>query len=204
MLKLSKVAITGGLSSGKSSVCRFFKELGAHVVSADEIVHQLLSPNTNLGQQIIKLIGHDIVVNGRIDRSIIAKRVFNNQALLESLEKLLHPAVLNEIERQYQQAKAQQKASLFVVEIPLLFEISGEDKFDCVIDVWCDPEICQKRFKETTGYGDDEYNKRMARQLSPEEKAKRADDIINNNGNMEDLRRAVVAVFNKISSKSQI
>ena len=57
MLKLKKVAVTGGLSCGKSSVCRIFKELGAYVVSADKIVHQLLSPDANLGQKIVQLIG---------------------------------------------------------------------------------------------------------------------------------------------------
>lgn len=201
MLTLIKVAVTGGLSCGKSSVCRIFKELGAHVVNADEIVHQLLSPNTNLGQQVIRLIGDDVVVNGQIDRKVIAKRVFDNQVLLLSLEKLLHPAVLNEIERQYQQVKGQHSASLFVAEIPLLYEAAGEDKFNYVIDVWCDPQTCRKRFKEATGYGDDEYEKRMARQLPPEEKAKRADYVINNCGSRENMRSAVVAIFSKLISK---
>lgn len=202
MLTLNKVAVTGGLSCGKSSVCRILKELGAHVVSADEIVHQLLSPNTNLGQQIIKLLGDDIVVNGQIERNIIAKRVFSNQSLLLSLEKLLHPAVLDEIERQYQQVKDQYRVPLFVAEIPLLFEVAGEANFNFVIDVWTDPKICRKRFKEATGYEDDEYDKRMARQMSPKEKAKRADYIIENNGSMEEMQCAVERVFNKLVSKS--
>lgn len=118
MLTLRKVAITGGLSCGKSSVCRFFKELGAHVVSADEIVHQLLSPTQRLGQQVIALIGGDIVVNGKIDRSIIAKKVFDNKRLLHSLEELIHPVVLNEIEKQYQQVSNQGKAPLFYSRNP--------------------------------------------------------------------------------------
>ncbi len=90
MLKLEKVAITGGLSCGKSSVCRYFKELGAYVISADEIVHQLLIPTNELGQEVIALLGKDIAVNGTIDRSMIAKKVFENKTLLLSLEKLIH------------------------------------------------------------------------------------------------------------------
>lgn len=204
MLRLSKIAVTGGLSCGKSSVCRFFKELGAYVVSADEIVHQLLSPNTSLGHQVIELLGDNIIINGRIDRSIIATKVFNNQALLLSLEELLHPAVLKEIEKQYQQVKDRPDILLFVAEIPLLFEISGEGNFDAVVAVWCEPELCKKRFKEATGYDDDEYEKRMARQLSPEEKVKRADYIIKNCGSMESMRNDAVAVFNEIISKTSL
>ena len=78
MLRLRKVAVTGGLSCGKSSVCRIFKELGAYVVSADEIVHRLLSTKTNLGQQVISLLGKEIITNGKINRSTIAKKVFND------------------------------------------------------------------------------------------------------------------------------
>src|ERR1700733_7337913 len=131
MLKLRKIAVTGGLSCGKSSVCRIFKELGATVVSADEIVHQLLSPQVSFGQQVIMLMGPDIVVKGQIDRSRIAKKVFNNRTLLNSLEKILHPAVNNEIENLYQTALAKHKDKIFVAEIPLLYE-SDFGQFDAV------------------------------------------------------------------------
>lgn len=198
MLTLRKIAVTGGLSCGKSSVCRFFKELGAYVVSSDEIVHRLLSPNTNLGQEVIKLLGDDIIVNGQFDRSIIAKKVFNHQTLLLSLEKLLHPAVLNEIENQYKQIKDKPNIPLFVAEIPLLYEIAGENKFDSVVAVWSEPELCKKRLKEATGCLDDEYDRRMARQLSQDEKVKRADFVIRNNGSMENMRTAATAIFNKM------
>ena len=80
------MAVTGGLSCGKSSVCRIFKELGAYVVSADEIVHQLLSPDTNLGQKIISLLGTEIVVNQKLDRSRIAEMYFKNPELLNRLK----------------------------------------------------------------------------------------------------------------------
>lgn len=199
MLTLRKVAVTGGLSCGKSSVCRFFKELGSHVVNADEIVHQLLSSNTEISQQVINLLGSDIVVDKKIDRGIIANKVFNNHALLLSLESLLHPAVLNEIEKRYQQANIERKAPLFIAEIPLLYEINAQDNFDLIIDVWSNPEACRKRFKEKTGYEGDEFKNRMSRQLPPEEKAKRADITINNTGSLQDLQDAVVNVFNQLT-----
>ena len=202
MLRLRKVAITGGLSCGKSSVCRSFKELGAYVISADEIVHQLFSSNKHLGQQVIALLGKDIVVEGKIDRRIIAKKVFKDKALLQALEELIHPIVLNEIEKKYQQVNNQGKAPLFIAEIPLLFEVVSEKTFDKTIAVWADPEVCKKRFEATTGYGGDEYEKRMANQMPGEEKAKRADYVIENSGNIEQLYQAVVNLFIKLTENS--
>jgi dephospho-CoA kinase len=200
MLTLRKVAITGGLSCGKSSVCQIFKELGAHVISADEIVHKLLVPTQPLGRQVIALFGKEIVVNGKIDRSIIAKKVFKDEALLRSLEELLHPAVLSEIEKQYQQTKNQGITPLFIAEIPLLFETGSEKRFDTVIAVWTEPKAAIQRVAAATGYDENEYLKRMANQMPADEKAKRADYVINNSGTMEELQKAVVNIFNKLTN----
>ena len=92
MLKLKRAAVTGGLSCGKSSVCRILSELGAYVVSADKIVHQLLSSDANLGQEIVHLLGPSVLVNQTLDRSRIAHIVFHDSELLKALEALVHPA----------------------------------------------------------------------------------------------------------------
>lgn len=197
MLILNKVAVTGGLSCGKSSVCRFFRNLGAYVVSADEVVHQLLSPETQLGQDVTKLLGQDIIVDGRIDRAIIAKKVFNDPKLLNSLENLLHPAVRKEINHQYEKVKKEGKHQLFIAEIPLYFEGGGSKDYDAVIAVVADPEKSKERFKQA-GFKSDEFEKRSARQLSPDEKAKRADYVIKNNGSLEDLEQSVKQVYEKL------
>ena len=102
MLTLRRVGITGGLACGKTAVRKVFEELGAYVVDADEIVHKLLSPNTSIGKQVTDLLGKDILTDGQIDRGKIARKVFNDQLLLQALEKIIHPAVMLEIERQYQ------------------------------------------------------------------------------------------------------
>lgn len=198
MLTLGKVAVTGGLSCGKSSACRFFKELGAYVVSADEIVHRLLSPNTNLGQKVISLIGPGIVVNDQIDRSQIAKKVFNHPELLQTLESLLHPAVRDEMEKLYKQFKEAKLAKLFVAEIPLLYETGSDRFFDVTVVVQADDKLCQERFKQKTGHSINEYEKRMARQMNPAEKVARAHYVINNNGSLSDLRNAVEKIYEQL------
>lgn len=193
MLKLVKVAVTGGIASGKTTVCRFLKELGACVVSADEIVHQLLTIHTNLGKQVINLIGPEIVINQQIDRSKIAQKVFTQTQLLEALEKLLHPAVYEEIEKRYEEAQKDKKASFFVAEVPLLFETGGERYFDYTIAVVSDETQCRKRFQGNT----EEFYRRSARQLSQLEKQKKANFIIENNGSLSDLRHAVIDLLNR-------
>lgn len=202
--QVTKVAITGGISCGKSSVCGFFKELGAYVVSADEIVHTLLSPNTSLGQEVIRLIGPKIVVNYQIDRSQIAKKVFNHPKLLRSLERLLHPAVRTEVEKLYQHVNEVKLAPLFIVEIPLLFETGDNSFFDYTVAIIADPSICRQRFQLATGYGKEEYDKRMAQQLPTLEKARRADYIIFNNGNLVEMKNTVNDLFNKLIYKHQL
>lgn len=200
---LVKIAITGGLACGKSSVTRIFSDLGAHVIYADEIVHQLLrSPNTTIGKQVIALLGPDIVIDGMIDRKEIAKKVFNHSALLRSLENILHPAVREEIQRYYEMLNERQPATpekreLFVAEVPLLFESKGEAFFDFTIAVMAPEEECRRRFAAATGLSDTEYAGRMARQLPQEEKGRRADFIINNDGSLQALRQAVAVLYNK-------
>lgn len=196
-----KVAVTGGLSSGKSSVCLFFKELGAYVVSADDIVHQLLSYNELIGQQVIDLLGKDIIADGRIDRRLVAKKVFDQQNLLRSLEKILHTAVLSEIERQYQQVCKQGRYPLFVVEIPLLFEVGAEKLFDFTIAVLANDKLCRQRFI-ASGHNNEEYDQRIANQMLPEDKAKHAHFVIENEDDRIQLHKSVEALFKLLCKKN--
>ena len=197
MLKLRKIAITGGVASGKSTVCRFLRELGAYVVSADEAAHELLKPDTDLGQQIIRTFGSDIITDGKISRRILAEKVFKDPQQLEELEKLLHPAVLKKIEKRYAEVSKEGKYTCFAVEIPLLFEIGNEGFYDVIVAVLADEEISQKRFSQA-GFQPKEYDRRMRRQINPLQKAERADYILVNNGSLEDLKAQVIALHQTI------
>jgi len=200
MLRLKKIAITGGVASGKSSVCRFFEELGACVVNADELVHDLLVPDTALGQQVIQILGLNVVSEGKISRRIIAEKVFKNRQLLEALEKLLHPAVLKKIEERYAEASRTGEYTFFAVEIPLLFEIGNEGFYDIVVAVLADEAIAKKRFA-AAGFQQEEYDRRMHRQMNPHQKALRAHYTIHNNGSLEDLQRQVIALNQTIHKR---
>lgn len=194
-----KVAVTGGLSCGKSSVCHLFQELGAYTVSADEIVHRLLTPDTVLGQKVISLIGPTSVSNHKIDRNIIAMNVFQNPSQLKALEAILHPVVSEEMERLYQECVKTRSHPLFVAEIPLLFEAGMQDDFDAVIAVYADPETCKQRFM-AQGHSAEDFENRARRQLPTEEKASRADYIIYNTNNMEETRQQVKTLFSTLTT----
>ncbi len=200
MLKFRKVAVTGTIASGKTTVCQLFKELGAYVVSADEIVHQLLSPDTDIGKKVITLLGKDVVINGRFSRKAIANKVFCDERLLLALEELLHPEVQKEIEVKYRENF--QKYSLFVAEVPLLFESDLQDFYDTTIAVTADEERCKRRFIETTSYDEAEFMRRVERLVALEQKAKMADLTIENNGSLEELRASVKKVYTILVQES--
>ncbi|WP_194845940.1 dephospho-CoA kinase [Candidatus Rhabdochlamydia porcellionis] len=196
---MKKLAITGGLSSGKTTVCHVFKDLGAFVVSTDEIAHNLLVPNGIIGQKIIQLFGPNIVENNSLNRKKIAQQAFLDVKLLKALEALIHPVVYTEIEKEYQHAKQAGKYPLFIVEIPLLYELFKQDEFDIVITVTADLSICQERFIKQTHQTIREFEQRMAQQIDPQNKAKKSDYVIKNNGSLAHLKDQVAKLYSLLT-----
>ena len=189
-LALKRIAVTGGIASGKSTVCRLFEELGACYVSADEIVHQLLVPTTQIGKDIIALLGEDIVVGKTLDRMRIAKKVFCDPSLLRELEKRIHPEVQRVIETKYKTISPQH-TSFFVAEVPLLFEANLQDWYDEVLVVVGDEKECRTRFQ----YNEDEYILRAQHLIPIEEKIKKAGKVIYNTGTLDHLRQTIYPIF---------
>jgi dephospho-CoA kinase len=195
MLTLRKIAITGGLAAGKTSVCLILRSLGAHVISADGIVHRLLSPSSELYDRVVGLLGSNIVNEQRIDRAKVARIVFRDPVKLQQLEELLHPAVRKEIELDYRQIQKNNPPLLFVAEIPLLFESSSEDFFDAVVAVMAPEKLCRARFASASGHGDEEFFVRTNRQLPADIKAHKADFIIVNDGTLAALEQKVKVLY---------
>ncbi len=191
MLDLLKIAVTGGIASGKSTVCQFLKELGAYVVNADAIVHASLTPDTDLGREVIRSLGLTDEWQRGPFRKVIAEKVFKDPNLLALLEHLLHPVVLKKIEELYREVAKLENYTFFVVEMPLLFEIQAEGFYDIVIAVLADESLARERF-EKLGYSKDEYEKRMERQMSPSEKQAAADYTLLNNGSLNELKAQVI------------
>lgn len=187
MLTLNKIAITGTLSSGKSTVCRLFQEKGACVVSADEIVHQLLSPHTHVGKQIINLFGN-------LNRQHIAEVAFARPDLLNDLERILHPEVLKTIEAQYQRACQDPRYSLFVAEIPLMTQAFIDTGYDMIIVVFANRSLCQERSCQK------DFELRMQRQDRLNTWTHPCTRTIVNNGSIDELKLQVDRIYTEIRS----
>lgn len=201
MLKLKKIAVTGGLSAGKTAVCQIFKELGAYIISADEIVHQLLSSRTPTAQQVILLLGSEILSGQTLDQSKIAAKVFTDPKLLTALEGILHPTVFDEIDKKYAQVSKEGKYTLFIAEVPLLYEANAQNRFDGVICVVADPKQCQNRFAKQMKKN---YKERIQRQIPLTEKSSKADYIIENNSSFEELKNRVKTIYSQLHSEQGV
>lgn len=199
MLNLVKVAVTGGLASGKSTLCRLFEEQGAYVVSADDISHELLFSQTEIIKEVVQLFGERVVIGGHLDRKAIAKIVFNDPHLLLELEKILHPVILKKIEAAYQMVAHKGTYSLFLAEVPLLYEAHFESFFDKVILVTAEERFCKERLLKRSGITKEEYMRRSERFICDKEKSKRADFIINNDGSLEELKRKITSIYSALS-----
>ena len=187
---MRKIAVTGGLGSGKSTVCQLLKESGAYVVDADEIVRHLLTKESPTAGQVIKLLGPDVITKNQIDRKKISNIVFSNPTKLKALELILHPAVRHEINRLFEMIKNSKTYRFFVAEVPLLFEARMENEYDAVIAVIADEDIARKRASSK-----DEFDRRTRFQLPPAAKESKATYVIKNQGDLDALKAQVTRLI---------
>jgi dephospho-CoA kinase len=190
MLSLRKIAVTGGIASGKTTVCRLLKKHGAYQVSADDIIHQLLEKNAECKRHVIDLLGPDILTDDMIDRTKVASLVFSDHDKLQQLENLLHPLLFTKIEEEYKKVEHDNRYCCFVAEVPLIQEIGKEKEFDLILAVIGDEKTAKERFI-AAGFSKQEYDRRMKRQWDPEKKAELADFTITNDGDIAHLENQV-------------
>ena len=184
-----RIGITGTISAGKSSVSKIIKDLGFMVYDTDQIVHDYYEKDAVLYDQIIDLLGKEILDEKlEIDRKKIAYKVFNDKSLLENLESLIFPQVRKDIET------LSEDDALTFFEVPLLFEAQYDDIFDFIIVVDAKEKTRIQRAMNK-GLELEDIENRMKRQLSAEEKRNRADFIIENNHDMESLKEEVQEVL---------
>jgi dephospho-CoA kinase len=189
------VAITGGIGVGKSEALAAFARHGAAVVSSDEIVHRLLQEDQEVRAALRERFGDGVfTATGDVDRAAIAQIVFNDAAELGWLEALLHPRVVLEYLRwRDEQAAKPQPPPLTVTEVPLLYEVGGDARFDTVVAITADKRLRASRGRVQT-------DERAARQLPDEEKLRRADFAYVNDGSLEDLDAFVAEVVQTLGA----
>jgi dephospho-CoA kinase len=182
------VGLTGGIAAGKSEALRALERAGAATLSSDDVVRELLTTG-EIRDALIERFGDDVAPDGEVDRSAVADVVFSDPEQREWLEGLLWPRVgqrIVEWREQLEQAEPRPRAA--VVEVPLLFESGMEKAFDRTIAVVADESV---RSERAGARGHARVDERTSRQLSQEEKAQRADIVVQNDGTLDDLQRAL-------------
>jgi dephospho-CoA kinase len=191
-----RVGLTGGLASGKSTVARMLADRGAAVFDADELVHQLYHPGGAAARAAVDLFGPAALdESGAVDRARVARIVFEDPARRHALEARIHPIVREERERRFGQA-AWAGARVAVCEASLLFEAGTEREYDRVLLVVA-PEDQRVRRWMARGGTEEDARRRIAAQIPPEDAARRAHEVIVNNGSPEDLRSQVEEVWKR-------
>ena len=188
-----KVAITGGIGSGKSLVCQVFKTLGIPIFNADAVSNQLVEHDTGLKASIIKLFGKEAYINNNYNRKYIAHIVFNQAEKLKALNELIHPKAIEAAKQWFEK----QQTPYAIKEAAILFESKAEQDIDIIIGVTAPEQIRIERVMQRIGCSKDEVIKRMQQQMPEDEKMKKCNYIIHND-NVTALIPQVLQIHEKL------
>jgi dephospho-CoA kinase len=189
------IGITGGIGTGKSTVCRMLTKLGARIIDADRISRHILEPGQGAYSQVVDHFGQGVLdAAGRIDRAALGKIVFEDDEQRKVLESIMHPVIKDEIARQYNEFAREEGSCIVVLEAPLLIEAGMADTVDEVWVVAC-PEEEQLRRVMSRGLSYAEALARIQAQLPLAEKVKVADRVIDTGRSMEATEAEVVQIW---------
>lgn len=187
-----KIGLTGGIAAGKSEALKAFARLGAATLSSDAVVHELLEGEPLRGR-LVERWGPDVAAGDGVDRAKIGEIVFADPEQLTWLEQQIHPLVQRRTAEWL--TSLPEETEVAVVEVPLLFEAGSDKAFDTTVAVVTADEVRRER---AAARGHALVDEREARQLPQPEKAARAEHIVENDGTVEDLERALSALLAKL------
>jgi len=193
------VGITGGIGCGKTEVGRILQTIGVSVMDADDVARQLMEPGSDVYAAVVREFGKGVLLaDGRIDRGRLANVVFADAARLARLNAIVHPPVRQAWRRWV--AEQRERGHDAAVIIPLLFEIGETRLWDAVICVSCPPELVLRRLA-ARGMSESEVRRRMAAQMPLEEKRRRADYVLENDGTLEKLKSETISLWRRIKQE---
>lgn len=198
-----KAGITGGIGSGKTTVCKIFEGLGVPIYYADDRAKYLMQHEHFLIDQLKKNFGEDVYVNGTLDRKLLAGKVFNDKAKLALLNSLVHPAVYRDTERWVEEQR-EKKVPYILKEAALLVETGSYKALDKLIVVAAPVETRVGRVTDRDKADVEEVMARIRNQLPDEEKIQLADFVIVNDGSLEDLEEQVLKIHEKMIEENSI
>lgn len=195
------IGLTGSFGTGKSTVARMFNQLGARVLDADTIAHNLIRPGRDSWRKIVRWFGPDILNrNQTINRDKLAKIVFRKRQDLRKLEEIIHPLVVREIAGRLGKIENSRKDEIVVIDAPLLIEVGLAKKVDTLIVVKLNRTGQIARSLKQKGLSRAQILKRIRSQLPLSKKIAIADYVIDNNGKKNDTRRQVKKIWEEMKN----
>jgi dephospho-CoA kinase len=205
-----KVGLTGGIAAGKSVVGEMFAALGAQVVQADEISHQLMRPGEDVYREVVRHFGTEILqADGSVNRARLAELAFGSKpSRVHELNQIVHPAVIRRQQEWMEQVQQRDPQAVAIVEAALILEASMTEDLDRLVVVTCRPEQRVERWARRLKVDEEtarrEVARRMAAQLPDEEKIKVADFVIDNSGSLDETRRQVEEIYGKLKREAEL
>ncbi len=198
-----RVALTGGIATGKSYVRARVASRGVPTVDADAIVHELLSAGTDVAAEVARRFGTRVIGgDGGIDRKALGALVFEDASARRDLESILHPRVYRRIE-EWASSQAQAGARWVLADVPLLFETGHEGEFDRVIVAYCAPDEQVRRVMRRDGASEAAARARLAAQWPIARTVERATDVVDTDGMFEDTDRQVDAICRRLDEDAR-
>ena|SRR5881628_2700219 len=196
------VALTGNIAAGKSTVVDLFRRWGATVIDADQLARQAQAPEGEVLAAIVRRFGADVLRgDGSLDRAALRSKVMGDQAALDALNEIVHPAVRQRRDELVREAQARGDV-LVVNDIPLLFEVLDPAQFDAVVLVDAPVAVRRTRLRTMRGLGNDEADRMMAAQMPAERKRARSQFVIDNAGSLTELETKARAAFEELRRRS--
>jgi dephospho-CoA kinase len=198
-----KVGLTGSIAVGKSFVVGVLAELGCRVLDADQTAREVVSPGAPGLDALIETFGNGILQDdGTLDRTRLGAIVFSDEAKRRLLNSILHPFIIAAQDAQIRQWEVEKPDGIAVVDAALMIESGGYRRFDQLIVVHCRPEIQLERLVSRDGLSLEEANRRIAAQMSQDEKIRHADFLIDTSAGFESAREQTEAVFRQLQTTS--
>lgn len=198
---MTTLGVTGGIGSGKTTVCRMLEELGARVFYADAEAKRLMQEDPEVRAEIQAAFGPESYdAEGNLNRTYLAEKVFGSDEDVARINAIVHPRVFEAFQKARQKAR-REGVALLVHEAALIFEAGAEKHLDAVAVVDAPEAIRIRRVTARDDVPPEAVRARMGHQLPPEELRRRADYVIDNSGSKEDLRAEVERVFRAVLSE---
>ena len=199
------IGITGGLATGKSAATRLLTEQGAVAFSADQAARAIMSPRSPTLAQVVRSFGSEVLLpSGELDRIRLAERVFIDAQRRETLNAITHPPILRLLRAQIDACRTDMSPdTIVVVEVPLLFETKMQAWFERIIVVTASLQVQVARLAERNLLDEADARRRIAAQMPLSEKTAKADFVLENQGSLPDLTRAIDMLWHDLRAIRQ-